>query len=541
MNLHQSLAEVLDAYALLIDTACYVLEHTSPLPAYISTTTTPAPLATLMPAALASAITNCCVRMQENERNTLEEYIHFIDQTDIVQVRMVLKRSVNGTDKFVVNIQEIHRSPDHPFATTPPTSEQLERHKIEIAELQKSIAKKNEIVDIILRQFEWSNESMNQINLRFDRLTQALEAKNEELKEHQHFVDRIVDISPGILYVYSLAEQRNVYASASVGKILGYSSTEIEQMGQHILPSLILPEDLPQVSKHHQQLVMNNSDEHQLIEYRMRSKSGRIRWYASYDKIFERNSDGHPTKIIGIAQDISQQKKINLELTRANGELKTFAYAASHDLKEPLNTISTIIELLHVEMNVDNEETQQLLDLLSSSTIRMRNLISDLLDYALLGKEDMQYAVVNLNDIVAEVLDDLNATIQRRSAQVSFAPLPILHANSAQLRRLLQNLISNALKYAKAQVVPTVHLSVSEEENAWVFSIQDNGIGIAEEHQNKIFQVFQKLHNRDEYEGTGIGLATCQRIIQNHKGDIWVESILGKGATFYFSLPKHFS
>lgn len=144
---------------------------------------------------------------------------------------------------------------------------------------------------------------------------------------------------------------------------------------------------------------------------------------------------------------------------------------------------------------------------------------------------------MNLNTLLEQILQDLHATIEKSSAKIEFEHLPIVMGDAVQLRQLFQNLLSNAMKYRK-ELPPHIQIQTKEEDRNWVFSVKDNGIGIAKKNLTKIFEVFQKLHSHDKYEGTGIGLASCKRIVNNHQGEIWIESELGKGSTFFFTIAK---
>lgn len=536
--LYQSLSKVTKSYTLLIDTDNQILHHTQPLPAYVKITKTSSSLLDSLPTSLSSAIVYQLEQLTANNSNLESSTINFLNGQDIILASLIIERFSEESQQFLIHITETYRSLYRPFPVVE-TEKHLRHYQHEIATLRRGLIDTKETLEIVLRQFRTTSENMNEANEQFLELTTQLENRNKKLANREHFIHRITEISPGIIYVYDLVQQANSFSSESIGRVLGYSDKEVKAMGNLVLPTLILPEDLARTSAHHQALIEANDDNYRIVEYRMRSKSGRVRWYASYDKIFERNEANEPTKIIGIAQDITEQKKASLELEKVNAELKTFAYAASHDLKEPLNTVTMIVEMLQMELEDTKASTQELLGMLRASTGRMRSLITDLLEYALLGKEDAQYERLAVGEIVAEVLSDLDDAINRNEAKITKESLPSIAANPPQLKRLFQNLISNALKYRTPERSPIIHIGVEEEEQAWVFSIKDNGIGIAEEYQSKIFQVFQKLHSRDQYEGTGIGLASCQRIIENHKGEIWVRSESGKGATFYFSIPKN--
>jgi light-regulated signal transduction histidine kinase (bacteriophytochrome) len=167
----------------------------------------------------------------------------------------------------------------------------------------------------------------------------------------------------------------------------------------------------------------------------------------------------------------------------------------------------------------------------------MSVLVKDLLDYSLLGKESVK-TIVDCNKIAEAVLGDLGESIKGSSAKLTIQELPTINGYETELRLLFQNLIENAIKYQKPDMVPEIQISVKNHEKEWLFSIKDNGIGIDQKHYEKIFIIFQRLHNRNEFEGTGIGLAHCKKVVEMHGGKIWVESTPGSGSTFMFTIPK---
>ena len=225
------------------------------------------------------------------------------------------------------------------------------------------------------------------------------------------------------------------------------------------------------------------------------------------------------------------------ELVRSNRELEQFAYKAAHDLQSPLATIFSYSEFLaeRNEINPTDEKLTLCAEAILKGSKRMSLMIKALLDYAKVGQGENKNPPVDLAGVAGEAVENLNAAIAEKKAKVTVDPLPVVAIHPGLAGILLQNLIGNALKYCEQ--VPCVHVSAVRKGKEWIFSVRDNGIGIPEESRERIFIMFEKLATRREYPGSGIGLATCQRIVEHYGGRIWVESKPGEGSTFFFSLP----
>lgn len=229
----------------------------------------------------------------------------------------------------------------------------------------------------------------------------------------------------------------------------------------------------------------------------------------------------------------------NEELLRANEELRQFAYVASHDLKEPLRMIGSYTQVLDRRLeNVLDEENKSYFRYVTDGVGRMNNLLDALLKYATVGKSDEELESIDVNEIVDIAKLNLKVRIEETGATIITNTLPTIKGYSSQLTQLFQNLIGNALKFGKPGVAPVIHVSAQTSDDQYVFCIKDNGIGIPENSKKRVFEIFQRLHSRKKYQGTGIGLAICQKIVQRLGGKIWVESEEGKGASFYFSVLR---
>jgi len=232
-----------------------------------------------------------------------------------------------------------------------------------------------------------------------------------------------------------------------------------------------------------------------------------------------------------------ESRQLVADLDRSNKELEQFAYVASHDLQEPLRMVSSYTQLLarRYKGRLD-ADADDFIAYAVDGAYRMQRLINDLLAYSRVGTRGKEFEPTDCSAFFAQALANLKVTIEESGAVVDRGPLPTVMADKLQIGQLLQNLIGNAIKY-HGDEPPRVHVSAEQKGNEWVFSVRDNGIGIDPQFADRIFVIFQRLHNREKYPGTGIGLAICKKIVERHGGRIWLESQVGSGATFYFTIP----
>jgi len=234
-----------------------------------------------------------------------------------------------------------------------------------------------------------------------------------------------------------------------------------------------------------------------------------------------------------------QLLKTNQELERKNRELSEFVYIASHDLQEPLRTVRNYSDFLSKRyLPSFDKPGQDSLTFINEAAERMNKLVNGLLDYSRIGTTS-QKVLVDSEKLVQTIIKDLGTKISESKAVISIDPLPSVWGYELEFRLLFQNLICNAIKFSKKNQVPKIKIAAEQIQGSWKFSISDNGIGISETDQEKIFLIFKRLHNKEQYEGTGIGLAHCQKIINLHKGFIWVDSIPNQGSTFCFTIPNN--
>ncbi len=226
------------------------------------------------------------------------------------------------------------------------------------------------------------------------------------------------------------------------------------------------------------------------------------------------------------------------EMRRSNEDLEQFAYIASHDLQQPLRTITTMVQLLEKNLgSALHNDTKEYVALAQNAALKAQHLIRELLSYSRIGVSNENLTLVDCQEILRLACENLSSEIESSKINIQKSSLPTIQMNSAQMLQLFQNLLANSIKYRSSEN-PSIEISAKENEEDWVFSFKDNGIGISLQHQDRIFEMFKRLHPDHEFPGTGMGLAICKKIIERAGGRIWVESEIGKGSNFFFTLPK---
>lgn len=276
--------------------------------------------------------------------------------------------------------------------------------------------------------------------------------------------------------------------------------------------------------------------EHRLVVGNM------VKWVHEQAEL-EFDPQGRLVSGFGTTQDITARKQMEEEreqllrqLMKSNKELEQFAYVASHDLQEPLRMVASFTRLLERRYKDRlDQDAREFIHYAVDGALRMQTLIDDLLAYSRVGARDIRFVPTDCNHPLNQALSNLRVAVEESQAIITRGTLPTIPCNASQMTQLFQNLISNAIKF-RGTATPRIHIAAESKQNEWLFSVRDNGIGIDPRYKEQVFKIFQRLHSRDEYAGTGIGLALCMKIVELHKGAIWLESELGKGATFYFTL-----
>lgn len=386
------------------------------------------------------------------------------------------------------------------------------------------------------------------------RIIQQLEAQAGQLQEQKTLLDNLLQHSPaGISITEVIRDEKGniVDGRTTLGNDLSFEYTGIPR---HLSLGKTIREIAPELLQSHvYQMALNTLHTGRPFHTQyFFEPTGR--WL---ELSVAKMDDNH---LINVFMDITSTKEAQLrqqklldELQRSNANLEEFAYAASHDLQEPLRKIYTFADKLKQDLQAQLNSSQQMMfGRIESATQRMRSLIDDLLSYSQVSAKAETFEPVSLNEIVVQVLADLETIITDTKATINLGKLPTVKGDKRQLQQMFQNLIGNAIKYRQPGVLPQItitcqkaqrtdpaiaNLPEGKKEDFYLIEIKDNGIGFEQEYAEKIFQVFQRLHGRNEYEGTGVGLAIVQKVVTNHKGHISAQSSPGNGATFSILLP----
>lgn len=375
-------------------------------------------------------------------------------------------------------------------------------------------------------------------------LKESVESKSKILNaliESEEKLNATIESSPDSITV---ADLNLKITSCNQATVVMYGASSKDEIIGLRIPDLVVP-------KYHQLITETMS---RLLR-EMKSVILEVELYRKDNSIFPaeisanvvKDVNGKPIYFVGITKDISYRKNAERErealindLKRSNEELQQFAYVASHDLQEPLRTIASFTELIERRYRGQlDKDADEFIEFIVDGTNRMQAMIKDLLQYSRVQTKGGEFTTTDIQKALDHALSNLKVSIEENNAEITHDKLPTVIADEKQFIQLFQNLISNAIKFRKEEEPPKIHISArkDQEKNEYVFSVSDNGIGMDPEQSKRIFEIFQRLHTRDEYKGTGIGLAVAKKIVERHGGRIWVESWPGKGTTFYFAIP----
>lgn len=354
----------------------------------------------------------------------------------------------------------------------------------------------------------------------------------------------IISNVPGIVFEGSGSgdggPQRMDFVSPFIEKMLGYSAEDCIQDAE-FWQKIILPEDWESTLKRTSELFAGGDSG--TVQFRCTASDGRLVHVEAHSSIIN-DSKGRPIGAVGVMMDITERRQIEEaiaeyaeDLRRSNEELEQFAYVASHDLQEPLRMVTSYLQLIEQRYGERlDDDAREFIGYAVDGASRMKTLINDLLAYSRIQRSQAEFEPVALESVLEQARYNLQLSIEDTGAVITHDPLPEVQANPLQMTQLFQNLIGNALKFRDDRT-PEIHIGVKRERGYWHFSVKDNGIGIESEYLERIFLIFQRLHGRQEYPGTGIGLAICKKIVDKHGGQIYAESTPGEGTTFHFTIP----
>lgn len=380
------------------------------------------------------------------------------------------------------------------------------------------------------------------------RLSVMLELQRQRLRN-------IVSNVPGVIWegvgAPGVGAQKIEFVSDYAEKMLGYSLDEWRS-DENFWKKIIHPDDYEDSQEQTTDIFRDGRTG--IMQFRLVAKDGQVIPVEAHTAVMT-DKDGRPIGVRGVLMDMTERKrsaealaKYAEQLRRSNRELQQFAYVASHDLQEPLRMVSSYLQLLERRYNDKlDDDAREFIGYAVDGANRMKTLINDLLTYSRVDRAEKAFEEVPLEGILLQVTRNLQMTINDTGAEITSDPLPVVMADPNQMVQIFQNLIGNALKFRSVQPPrpPHIHIGVEMaqsghgdgEQQEFILSVRDNGIGIEKEYLERIFVIFQRLHGKGKYPGTGIGLAICKKVVERHGGRIWVTSVPGEGTTFYFTLP----
>ena len=418
------------------------------------------------------------------------------------------------------------------------------------ADVQMITAKSNEVWIRIVGEAEFRNGSCIRIYGSLQDIDVQKRA-DDALRSSNERYNLVAKATNDAIWDWNLVTDEVLRIGEGFKILFGYNFQETNSDNK-FWQNIIHPNDLQKTNASIHEALNNTEVHYWEAEFRVKKANGN---YADvYDKGFiMRDSNGKAIRMIGATQDITRlrEKELHLfelneelqaqakELASSNIELEQFAYVASHDLQEPLRMVSSFLTLLEKKY-VDklDENGKMYIEYAVSGAKRMRQIIIDLLELSMIGRTNGEQKLIDANKMVQEIILLYKKQVEEKNAVIEIGELPAIKGYTASVRQVFQNLIGNALKYSKKDTAVHVTVSATELKDYWQFAIADNGIGIAAEYFEKIFVIFQRLHKKEEFSGTGIGLAITKKVIESYGGKIWIASKEGEGTTFYFTFKK---
>ncbi|MEI9918092.1 MAG: PAS domain-containing protein [Bacteroidota bacterium] len=386
-----------------------------------------------------------------------------------------------------------------------------------------------------------------------------------QLEQNQRFVQKVADAAPSIITTYNAITGKYLFVNAGLRTLLGYDPKVVLEEGIAFFVSLIHPDDLAPIMEKNATIIEETNRNYiegidepiAEFQYRLRHANGEYRWFHTFGTVFSRDENNRVDHILNISLDITEKIKAEqiliqktTQLEQSNRSLEEFAFIASHDLKEPLRKISTLTDRLVSIENINlSDDGKMYLQKVVNSSIRMQQMVDDLLSLAQVSA-DQSFRKISLQTLLTDVLQTFDQKIEETNARVISNGLPEAVVVPSQFRQLFQNLVSNSLKFRKAEAPAelvithhyltaqaTAQFSLQPAERYLQLTFSDNGIGFDNKFLPKIFSIFQRLHPRNKYEGTGIGLSICKKIVENHGGVIFANGTVNEGATFTVIVP----
>jgi PAS domain S-box-containing protein len=419
------------------------------------------------------------------------------------------------------------------------------------------------IMDAITEPILDANGKLQKVIGTIQDITEKVLIEQQANKDRE-FIEKIADTAPSIITTYNINTGKYNFVSQGISKLLGFEAKQVLEEGVPFFNERLHPDDIASVTEQNIKILeLANRPENinstiiEEFKYRVKDINGKYRWLHTYATVFDRGHDGKVLHVLNVSVDITAQveaelelQQKNIELQRSNSSLEDYAYVASHDLKEPLRKISTFSDrLISTQQDNLSDEGKLYLTKIMDSSTRMQSMISDLLTVSTISG-NRTFEEYSLQKAVNEATLTIEHKIEEKNSILNIDDLPVARVVPSQFRQLFQNLVSNSLKFSREGVQPVISIQhtylrpdqldtsgVAKAERYLKIIFTDNGIGFDNTYAEKIFSIFQRLHNRTQYEGTGIGLAICRKVAENHGGVITAEGTPGEGATFTLIIP----